>query len=160
LVENKKAGIAIAYGGDYWFHPLEEKSTYNWDAGFVRLLKADKQKKALLYCGHTIIEPYSSTIGLVYKDARLTETVDAIMQQLTAQKARNLANTTELVGTTHFTKLAYELVDSRLKIKRRYLEYYTTQGKDIARFVFWTTDANPRWLESEARSIVETFKVL
>ena len=158
LVENKKENISIKYYGDYWFHSFTKKTTLNWDKTFIKSIDANKTGKTLIYCAHTTIEPYCSTLGLIYNDNHLTQIIKDVEENFKKQRAENLTTTNELIGTNSFAKLSYELPDSELRIKRRYIEYYSLQGKNTLRIIFWTTETREGWLESEAKGIIETIK--
>lgn len=157
LVENNKEYISIKYYGDYWFHPLRKNITLNWDNNVMNLIKSQKNK-IIMYCGHTIVDPYFSTIGLIYKDSQLTQTIDEIMLKLKKIKVQNLTTTNAQIGRFNFTKLYYELYDPELKIERRYYDYYCTHENNVLRILFWTSEYNHNMLEEESKRILETLK--
>jgi hypothetical protein len=157
LVENNKEYISIKYYGDYWFHQLRKNITYNWDDNVMNLIKT-KKNKIIMYCGHTIVDPYFSTIGLVYKDSQLAQTIDEITPKLKKLRAQNLTTTNAQIGRFNFTKLYYELYDPELKIERRYYDYYCTHENDVLRILFWTSEYNHNILEDESKEIIETLQ--
>ncbi len=159
FIENKKSNISIKYYGDYWFHNFTKKTMLNWDKNFSKSISFNKKRKILLFAAHTTYDPYFSTIGLLYKNSLLTETVNDITDNLkTRLKATNLSQSTETIGTACYTKLSYQLNDDKLKVSSRYLEYYSISGKNVFRVVFWTTDSNENLLEYETKGIIESIK--
>ena len=159
FIENKKSNISIKYYGDYWFHNFTKKTTLNWDKNFSKSISFNKKRKILLFAAHTTYDPYFSTIGLLYKNSLLTETVNDIVENLKSKlKATNLTKTIETIGTASYTKLSYQLSDDKLKVSSRYLEYYSISGENVFRVVFWTTDSNENLLEFETKGIIESIK--
>jgi|GEM_PF-5232513 len=156
LVENNKEYISINYYGDYWFHPIRKNITLNWDDNFMNLIKVRKNK--ILYCGHTTIEPYYSTIGILYKSNDLTQLITDITEKLKKLKAQNLLQTNDTIRSITFTKLYYVLRDPELKIERRYCDYYCTHGNDVLRIVFWTSEYGHKGLENESENVIKTIK--
>lgn len=75
-------------------------------------------------------------------------------------KARNLKmEKRELIGANNFTKLMYDLPDNKLKVSRKYIEYYTTCDKNTLRIIFWTMEASRgNWLRDETVEIIKTIK--
>ena len=159
FVANKKENISIKYYGDYWFHDLTKKVTLNWDQNFINSIGFNKNKKALLFTAHTTIDPYCTTIGLSYKNCLLEETVNDISEHLKKDlKAVNLTTTTETIGAGTYTKLSYELRNDQNQVFSKYIEYYSTQGGNVLRVVFWSTESNENWLVNESKAIIETIK--
>jgi hypothetical protein len=157
-VENREQNIFIKYYGDYWFHNLTRQTTLNWDRNFVKSIKFNRISKVLLYTAHTSSEPYCSTIGLLYKNRPLIETIKDITVTLKKIGAGNITTTTEIIGTGNYTLLSYELRNDQFKVTSKYLEYYSIQGKDVLRIIFWTTETGDNWLESEAKGIIESIE--
>jgi len=158
LVENKKIKISIKYYEDYWFHKLNKKFTLNWNKDFVKSIYQNSNKK-ILFTAHTTIEPYCSTIGLLYKNNNIEMMVQNNAEYLRKKlNAKNIISTTKIIGMIRYIKLSYILNSSKLRTDSKYVEYYSVQGENILRIIFWTIEANDNWFESETKGIIETVK--
>ncbi|HRG53234.1 MAG TPA: hypothetical protein PLL00_10390 [Bacteroidia bacterium] len=126
LVKNKKENIYILYGWDYWFHPLKKKITLNWNPDFIKSIGWDKHSKELLFAGHTIIEPYYSTIGLIYRKAKSAEIAKSVATRMRKErKAENVFITKDTLGIYFYTVLTYQLKNKDLDVAVTYREYYS-----------------------------------
>lgn len=146
LVCNKEKNIHIYYGWDYWFHDLKKKNTLNWNDDFVTSIGWDNHQKELLFSGHTIIEPYCSSIGLLYRKAEITELVKGLGERMRKElKAENVFITEEIVGQYSYTILTYDLRNEQFKVHAKYREYFSKEENDVLRIVFWSVESCPNW---------------
>lgn len=164
LICNRKEGIYMLYGGDYWFHDMKRKEMLNWNSNFVKSLKWDKHKKELLYAAHTKIEPFCSSVGLLYKNAEAKEVADQVAVDLRKKlRAENVFKSEKKLGMYTYILLTYNLPDVQLKTEAKYREYYRNEGKNVLRTVFWSMESCGDWgfveqegdLNMEARTPVE-----
>jgi hypothetical protein len=159
LVQNPEFNISIKYFGDYWFHGLNKKEMLNWDAAYMQSLQCTGTEKGkLLYCGHTTMRPYCSTLGIAYMNSTLTNTADVIKTKLSsALYATNLSDTTEFIGSNTVRVIKYDLRDSKLNVTNSHIDYFTEHGGNVIRISFWTREAQDGWLYSESVPILKTF---
>jgi hypothetical protein len=157
LVTMKKEGLSITYYGDYVFHDFTKKRTLNWSSTFSNSIAVLSNAKTL-YCAHTTIAPYCSTIGVLYKNVKLSDCIKKMTLWYKVQNAINLNNTEESIGLNRFKILSFELTDPVLNVQRNYIEYYSEQGSNVMRISFWSTDSDATWLPRESSGIVGTLK--
>ncbi len=78
LIKNGNELISIKYYTDYWFHELDKEHTLNYDEDFIRSIYKNKNAE-LLYTAHTTVEPYCSTIGVLYKTAHWRQLLKVLL---------------------------------------------------------------------------------
>lgn len=146
LICNRKEGIYILYGGDYWFHGMKKNEMLNWNEDFVKSLKSDKRPKELLYAAHTKIEPFCSSLGVLYRNADAKEVSDQIAADLRKKlKAENVFMSEKQLGMYTYILLTYNLPDMKLNTEAKYREYYRNEGKNVLRTVFWSMESCRDW---------------
>src|ERR1051326_6537597 len=147
LFENRKENISIKFYSDYWFHDINKEQTLNWDSRFMKSF-GEKHNKEFLYCAHTKMNPYCSSLGVLYMNAEEEKLVNEIAGTLKKElKAADLKDTTGQIGYANFRKLSYTLTDEELKIYRTFSEFYITRGNDVLRIIFWTSESNTAWMD-------------
>lgn len=150
LVCNRKKDIYILYGGDYWFHELKKNKTLNWNEGFIRSIAGDKHRKELMFAGHTKIEPFCSSIGLLYRKAKAEDVLKLVAEQMRKElHAENISMKEQIIGMYTYKVLSYNLPDEELKVEARYKEYYSNEGNDVMRLVFWSMESYEDWRAAE-----------
>lgn len=155
-VASDKYRFSIQYYADYWFHGWSKKKILNRDEQFVN--SRTVKKAHLVYYAHTIVEPYCSTLGLIYPGKSVQEIVPVILNELKSRHAINVLSNEQLIGLNNFTKISYETKHADLRIGIKYLEYICPAGSHTLRIVFWTTEAGDTWLEEEAQAIVSSLQ--
>ena len=157
LVSNKKENIYLLYGWDYFFHPLKKKTTLNWNSDFIKSIRRDKYPKELLFTGHEIIEPYHSSMGLLYRNSKSEEIATGVAKRMrTELKAENVFLTKDTIGIYFYTVLTYQLKNRDLDVAVTYREYYSDEDEDALRIVFWALENCPKLdlLENEGTSML------
>ncbi len=155
LIENKKENISLRYYGDYWFHSLNKQNTLNWDKHFIKSLQQSGAKETFLYAGHTTIESYCSTIGVLYESTAMASKLADISAYLKKSlKAENMSNSTIVIGEQNYQVLSYQLRNTALRVSSKYIEYYLLRKKDFVRIIFWTNDMSDGWLQRESEAII------
>lgn len=158
LVENKKENLYLFYGWDYWFHPLKKKVTLNWNPDFIKSISWDKHDKELLFAGHEIIEPYHSSLGLLYRKAKSEDVAKSIATRMrTELNAENVFISKDTLGIYFYTVLTYQLKNKDLDVAITYREYYSDEDEDALRIVFWELESCPKCdlLEKEGTSMLK-----
>jgi hypothetical protein len=158
LISNKEKNIYLRYPGDYKFHDLKKRQTLNWNDAFIKSIAWDKHRKELLYAGHTFVEPYCSSIGMLYRNANAAEIEKGIAIRLRQElKAQNLFTTEERIGLFNYVVLSYDLKDEQLDVSARYREYYGNEEGDVLRIVFWSMESSNDWAVAkyEAEAMLE-----
>jgi hypothetical protein len=151
FIKNVKEDLYLVYGYDYWFHDLKKKSTLNWNDKFMKSLNWGPSHKEFLFVGHTIIEPYCSTLGMLYKNATSTEMASDIAKRMRTEfEAENIFTKDTLIGSYYYTILTYNLQIEGLKVNASYREYFCNLNKNVLRVAFWTVDSFP-WLAALKR---------
>jgi hypothetical protein len=151
LVSNEKALVQLRYYSDYWFHPLNKTTTLFWHEKFIKhLFLRDPE---LLYTAHTILDPYYSTMGLLYKK---TDTTSLLAHLTKTLQTSHLKRSSELIGTYRCEKLSYLLQDEALKVDYHCRDYYFQHDQHVLRVVFWTLGTNESLFEEEVREIIRT----
>jgi hypothetical protein len=158
LYENKKLGLTVNLYGDYLVHSFNHRQMLNWNKEFAGRLGKGCSRPRLLLAAHTTVEPFCSTVFLVYSHAD-SSTFVAIRRQLeTKPAATNLEVNDELVGIERCRVMRYEFRDPKLKTEAHYIELLCLNGSKLLRACFWSMDTNTEWLGKEARGIVETLR--
>lgn len=146
LICNRKEGIYLLFGGDYWFHALKKNETLNWNTDFMKSLKWDTHRKELLFAAHTKIEPFCSSMGILYRNAQTKELARQIAADLRKKlKAENVVISEVHLGMYYYTLLTYNLPDAQLKTEAKYREYYSTEGNNVMRTIFWSMESCRDW---------------
>lgn len=142
LVCNKKEDIYMLYGGDYWFHDLKKNQTLNWNDDYMESIKKDKHKKELLFIGQTFIEPYHSSMGMIYRNANANEQAKMVKDYMRkVLLAENMVLSQEQFGLYNYSVLTYDLYDTKLRVYARYREYFSDiKDKDVMRISFWSME--------------------
>lgn len=153
LIRNKKENLYILYAGDFWFHPLKKSQTLNWNQRFIESISWDKHPKELLFAGHTTIEPYCSSLGLLYHKAKSEEIAKGVAERMRKEfKAQNVFLTKDTVGIYFYTVLSYQLKNEQLDVEASYKEYYSDENEDVLRLVFWSMESGPLFLDGEIKN--------
>ncbi len=155
-VENKAERFSIDYYGDYWFHSLKPGNTLNADRLFLQSLCKINSKNKLLYSGHTTLEPYGTSLGMLYKSTSMSDDLGKIKLDLRQRlMVENYSDTTAIVGSHSFEILSYSLQNKATQVHNQYLEYYISRETDFLRIIFWTTDSRgAEWLRIESQGII------
>lgn len=148
LVCNQKEDIYLLYRWDYWFHDLKKEQTLNWNDDFIKSIRWDKHKKELLFVGQTVIEPYNTSMGIIYRNAKADELVKEVKWGMREKLlAENLVLEEKTVGMYTYTILTYQLRNDNLRAYARYREYYCNINNDVMRIVFWSMESANHWEE-------------
>lgn len=146
LVCNRKENIFILYDWGYWFHDLKKDQTLNWNADFITSINWDKHRKELLFAGQSVLEPYSSSMGLLYRNAKADELAREVKTGMREKLlAENVGLEEKMIGMYNYYILTYLLRDDKLRVYARYREYYCNLDKDVMRIVFWSMESHDQW---------------
>lgn len=117
----------------------------------------DNHHKELLFAGHTTIEPYCSSIGLLYRKAKSEELVKETANRMRKEfRAQNVFITKDTIGIYFYTVLTYQLKNKQLDVAATYREYYSDENNDALRLVFWSMESKPDFLQGETAIILAT----
>lgn len=148
LVCNRKENIFIFYPWNYWFHDLKKEQTLNWNDAFIKSIQLDKHKKELLYVGQTVLNPYNSTMGILYRNAKAEELAKEVKFGMREKLlAENVFLKADTIGTYTYTVLNYQLRNDDLRAYAQYNEYYSNEGNDVLRIIFWSMESANDWKE-------------
>jgi hypothetical protein len=160
-IQNTTARFSIDYFGDYWFHSLSIENAINADKIFFQSLNKIGTKGALLYSGHTTLEPHCASLGILYKSNDMPEDLKQIKSDLRQRlQVENFRDTLAIVGPHSFEIISYSLQNKATRVHNQYLEYYISRENDFLRIVFWTIDSRGvEWLKIESEGIMKTLVI-
>lgn len=148
--------------GDYKFHSIKNKHFPGVDKSFLKYTtsKVNRTTPKLMYAAHTIVKPFYSSIGLVYKGQQAN---DALLANIKQQLNENLKTTfnsvdsfyTSLGTARYFTYPVQHLSTNASTIHR---EYLINNGQDLIRFKFWTTESDTAMVFREAEVILKNIR--
>jgi hypothetical protein len=156
VIHLEKAKTKLTYPGDYWFHDFETSLFPNVHPDYLNEIKQLKSK--MQFAGHTTIQPYFSTIGVLYnKKLDLKNTIGELEDDfLNRYNVSNFEQ--ETIGTKagDFTQVFYNLTHPKLKTQSQHIEYYGHLKDKTIRLIFWTIDSHTRSLTNESERIVKS----
>jgi hypothetical protein len=160
-IENKTERFSIDYYGDYWFHSFRLRNSINMDKVFLQSLYKTNSKTTCLFSGNTTLEPYGSSIGMLYKSTTMSGDLKKIKLDLTQRlRVENFKDTMSIVGSHSFEILSYTIQNKITQVNNQYLEYYISRESDFIRVAFWTIDSRgAEWLKIESEAIMAKLKI-
>src|ERR1051325_12187709 len=124
-VENKTTHFSIVFYSDYRFHNISRDQTLNWDETFIKSLCRAKGERTILFCGHTVMEPYCSTVGVSYSMDNPDQMMSSIQKTFLSPQATDVEDRTQLIGNKNFHVISHNLKNAQLKITYQFLEFFT-----------------------------------
>jgi hypothetical protein len=160
-VENKTERFSLGYYGDYWFHSFRLRNSINMDKVFLQSLYKTHSKTTCLFSGNTTLEPYGSSIGMLYKSATMSDDLKNIKLDLRQRlRVENFRDTMAIVGSHSFEILSYSIQNKTTQVNNQYLEYYISRESDFLRITFWTIDSRgAEWLKNESEAIMAKLEI-
>jgi hypothetical protein len=159
IIHFKGEHFSITYFADYTFNDFTKSQTLNWDRNFSKSIHSFRIKPILIYCGHTTMRPYCTSIGLFYKNSSRDSIIKVLKNDLKMNlPALNLTDTTYFIGINNVRVLTYDIVDQQFRVRNSYRDYYVEEKGSIFRITFWTRDADENWLTTESLPILESLR--
>jgi hypothetical protein len=148
--------------GDYSFHPLNKKYFPDVAKNFLKytVAKIKGSKPELMYSAHTIVQPYYSSIGILYKNVKVDTSLLNIIKVHMESRLGASFNRLDTVETTcgTATRIAYQVLNQVTKIRSSHWEYLVNNNGNTLRFFFWTTNSDTSIISSEIETIVKSIR--
>ena len=161
--EQTSPEIKIQLYGDYLFQPLSTKYFRDVDKRFIKYItnKYDNATPKILYKAHTIIQPFYSTVCLLYKTTLLdTMSLNEIKIQLKDQLNTEVSELEKIkCGSKEVYKIKYQTTNSVNKIYSSHTEYFFKNGEFVYRLFFWTIESNDKIISNEAEQIIKNIRL-
>jgi hypothetical protein len=148
--------------GDYSFHSLNKRYFPDVRKSFLKytIAKTNDLKPELMYAAHTIVQPYYSSIGILYKNASADPSLLSIIKVDIKSSLGTSFNGLDTVETTYGTacRFAYQVFNPVTKIRSSHWEYLVNNNGNLLRFFFWTTNSDTSIISHEIETIVKTIR--
>ena len=147
---------------DYRFHSLIKKYFPSVRKSFLKYTgsKIDGSKPELMYAAHTVVQPYYSSIGFLYRgvdfDTSLLNNIKRAMKNSLKSSFIGVDSVETSYGTAR--RFAYQVLDPVTRIHSYHWEYLVKNNSNLLRFFFWTTNSDTNIISHEIESIVKNIK--
>ena len=156
--EQENPFIHLSLLGDYKFQAFKTKYFRDIEKRFIDYskLKFNNCKPTILYSVHTYIQPYYSSLCILYRDTQFdTANLKNIKLDLKSNLKTSFSKAVEVkCGTTNAYKISYQVVNRITEISTTNFEYFFTKGRNVYRLFLWTTNEETYALTNEAEYII------
>ena len=160
--EQKKPFIHLSLLGDYKFQAFRTKYFRDVNKKFIKYSeqKLNNRKPTILYSARTFVQPFYSTICVLYSDTKFdTTNLKSIKFDLKRNLKTSFNKPTEIkCGTINAYKISYQVVNKTTNFSTTNFEYFFTVGSNVYRFFLWTTNEDTSALTIEAEYIIREAK--
>ena len=160
--EQEKPFVHLSLLGDYKFQALKTKYFRDVNKKFIDYSthKFNNRKPTILYSAHTYVQPFYSTICVLYKDTKLdTTNLKNIKLDLKSNLKTSFYKPIEVkCGTTNAYKISYQVVNKTTDISTSNFEYFFAKENNVYRLFLWTTNEDTKALTNEAEYIIREAK--
>jgi len=150
--------VNIDFYGDYLFHPLKASQTPYHHKEYIQIIRSIPNYR-LLFCAHTIIKPYCTTYGIWYKNSNRDSLASKLVLKLRESgNSENIVTELTQLGKVYYSKINYDLYNSKYGLFIHYAEFISEQGRDVYRITFSTADSNLDWFQNECEGIISSME--
>jgi hypothetical protein len=150
--------VHLSLLGDYKFQSYKTKYFRDIDCRFIEYSKLPfyKKKPIVLYAAHTCVQPFYSSILVLYNHTKFdTLLFTDIKQNLKKHlKTSNHKWNEVKCGKIKAYKISYQVVNKITKIYTTNLEYLFENNDQLYRLFLWTTNENDNTMANEAEYII------
>jgi hypothetical protein len=154
--------VHLSLLGDYRFQPYKTKYFRDIDRRFIEYStqRFNNIKPEILYAAHTIIQPYYSSVFVLYKNCTLDSTgIKDINLQLRSGLHTSYSKYKEVrCGTRNPFKISYQVKNSLTGIYSSHTEYIFGVGANVYCLFLWTTNSDDSVISNEAEYISKEAK--
>jgi len=149
--------------GDYCFHTYNEKYSIDFDERFKRYVfsRLSHKKPQLLYCAHTTVPPYYSTLTVLYKNENDNLQVIDLLKQQVKDELKVKVTAADHISTNFGSAITmrYYAVNPSTKVTTCYQEYFINEGTDLFRVCFWTRDCDNTIIKEETEGLIKRIEL-
>jgi hypothetical protein len=161
--EGQSPYVYLPLLGDYKFMPYSTKYFRDIDKKFIQYstLKFDHSKPTILYSAYTYVQPYYSTICILYKNCTLdSSTIKNIKIDLKESLKTTFTKYVEVkCGDKMAYKIYYQVMNAITKRNTMHTEYLFKNGANVYRIYLWTSNSDDKMISTEAEYIIREAKV-
>ncbi len=160
--EQEKPFLHLPLLGDYKFQSFKTKYFRDINKSFIQYSthKFNNRKPTILYAAHTYVQPFYSTICVLYKETKFdTTNLRNIKLDLKSKLKTSFYKPTEVkCGTINAYKISYQVVNKITDITTSNFEYFFAKDNNVYRLFLWTTNEDTKALANEAEYIIREAK--
>jgi hypothetical protein len=154
--------IHLSLMGDYKFQALRTKYFRDINKEFISYSKHkfNNRKPTILYSAHTYVQPFYSSMFILYKDTTLdTTNLENIKLDLKRNLRTSFHKPVEVkCGSINAYRISYQVVNKTTNIYTSNFEYFFTKENNVYRLFLWTTNEDTFALTNEAEYIIREAK--